>query len=82
MVSIRRKLGAFVAAAAIASVMMLGPASIDAKGQAASKNETGTVGGFCAQLESNINYLRSLPSNLAVALALKSYEATFATFCE
>jgi hypothetical protein len=75
MVSIRRKLGAFVAAVAIAAAMVMMPTPIHAK------QKTGTLGGFCAQLLSTIEYLESLPSNLAVDLTLASLRATYGTYC-
>lgn len=75
MVSIRRKLGAFVAAVAIAAVMVILPTPIHAKG----KNST--IDSFCAQLASAIVSVAALGDNLATDLALASLEATYAAYC-
>jgi hypothetical protein len=76
MVSIRRKLGAFVAAAVIAGVMLMVPTPIHAK------QKSGSLDGFCAQLLSAIESVRSLPSNLATDAAVASLEATYGAFCK
>ena len=75
MLSIRRKLGAFVAAVAIAAVMVMVPTPIHAKG----KNST--LEGFCAQLQSAIVYIDGLDDNLATDAALASLQATYAAYC-
>lgn len=75
MVSIRRKLGAFAAAVAIAAVMVMVPTPIQAK------QKTGSLEGFCAQLESTIDYLKSLPQNLATELTIASLEGVQGTYC-
>jgi hypothetical protein len=74
--SIRRKLGAFAAAVAIAAVMVAVPTPIHAK------QKTDSLGGFCSQLASSIQYLASLDDNLATAATLASLQATFDTFCQ
>ena len=75
MVSIRRKLGAFVAAVAIAAVMVAMPTPVQAK------QTSNSIEGFCAQVLSAIEYVRSLPSNLATDATLKSLEAIYGAYC-
>ena len=75
MVSIRRKLGACVAAVAIAAVMVMVPTPIHAKGK------TGTIESFCAQLASAIVSVAALDDNLATDLALASLQATYDAYC-
>jgi hypothetical protein len=77
MVSIRRKLGAFVAAVAIAAVMVMVPATAHAK-----TNKGGsTLDAFCAQLASAIASVAALDDNLATDLALASLQATYNAYC-
>jgi hypothetical protein len=76
MVSIRRKLGAFVAAVAIAAAMVAVPTTAHAK------QKTGSLDGFCAQLLSAIKYLETLSPNVATELTLASLEATYGVYCQ
>lgn len=76
MVSIRRKLGAFAAAVAIAAVMVAVPTPIHAKSKTA-----GTLDSFCAQLASAIASVAALDDNLATDLALASLQATYDAYC-
>jgi hypothetical protein len=75
MVSIRRKLGAFVVAVAIAAAMVLVPTPIHAR------SKTGSIDAFCAQLASAIDYVEGLPSNLVTDLVLAQLNATYAAYC-
>jgi hypothetical protein len=75
MVSIRRKLGAFVAAFAIAAVMVMVPTPLHAKGK------TSTIDSFCAQLASAIAAIEALPENLVTDAVLDQLNATYTTYC-
>ena len=76
MVSIRRKLGAFVAAVAVAAIMVMMPATAQAK------QKTGSLEGFCATLLSTIESIKALPQNLATELTIASLEATYGVYCK
>jgi hypothetical protein len=76
MVSIRRKLGACVAAVALAAVMVMMPTTIHAKGK------TSTIDSFCAELASAINYVDGLQDNLVTDLVLASLRATYDAYCK
>ena len=76
MVSIRRQLGAFVAAVVIAAAMVMVPTTAHAK------QKTDSLEGFCVQLQSAIDYLHSLPTNLAIELTIASLEATKGAYCQ
>ena len=75
MVSIRRKLGAFVVAIAVAAVMVITPASVEAK------NNKGSLDAFCAELASAIEYLEGVYDNAAVDLVLAQLRATYNAYC-
>jgi hypothetical protein len=77
MVSIRRKLGAFVAAVAIAAVMVMVPTTAHAK----NNKGGGTIDSFCAQLKSAIVYIDGLEDNLVTELTLASLQATYDAYC-
>jgi hypothetical protein len=73
--SIRRKLGAFAVATAMAAMIVMMPARIEAKGK------TGSIDAFCAQLQSAVDYVASLESNLVTDALLAQLEATYASYC-
>jgi hypothetical protein len=75
MVSIRRKLGAFVVAFAIAAAMVMMPTPIHAKGK------TSTIDSFCAQLASAIAAIQELPENVVTAAVVDQLNATYSTYC-
>jgi hypothetical protein len=77
MVSIRRKLGAFGVAMAIAAAMVVAPEPVHARGTKSGD----TLAAFCAQLTSAIDYVSGLPSNLVTDLVLQSLNATYDAYC-